>query len=410
MKKFLALIIITLILICTSGCNLPFVGETKTKKPSEITEADSVSEFNIYPENIKFEFKDKFQRAGYRQLNDSQKGVYILLDNAVFKMQTGYISLGDVSQHDINKAYLALRNDRPEYFWIPMSYSVRSHGYSNELCFAKSESDWLYTASERKKYESEILKTLTDFNLNLVGNESEFDRELEAHDFLTSLIEYDHSSVDNYEKNLSAWDIVGGICNGKAVCEGYSKSMQVFSYMLGLDCATVTGVAAEPHMWNVINIDQNWYHLDLTANDSDNKGYHFYFNVTTEYVLKSRTIDTSFDAVTDINSESRSNVFLPNCTATEQNYHVVNSLYIAKENQVQSTVVSIICDARRQGKNLVEFAVSPEMDFVFGSADALKVFKLEKCISLANSELGSKRIKKYSYGGIDGALGFMISW
>ena len=70
----------------------------------------------------------------------------------------------------------------------------------------------------------------------------------------------------------------------------------------------------------------------------------------------------------------------------------------------------MICAARRSGQKMVEFAVSPEMNFVFGTDDTLKTFKIERYISIANSELGSKRIKKYSYGGVKGALGFMISW
>lgn len=410
MKKLFSLLLITVLLISTTGCDFSFLDKITVLDSAEITEADSVSQFNIYPENSKFQIVGKFERSGYNQLNQTQKGLYILMDNAVFNMQSGYISLGNATEKDITIAFLALRNDRPEYFWLPTSYALKTKGTLGEICFAKTEKDWLYTATERKAFENKIFDVLTKINQKFSGNETEFTREILAHDTLVDRAEYDFENVNNFKNNPSSWNIVGAFLNGKAVCEGYAKSMQVLGFLLGLDCATVTGVSTEPHMWNVINIENNWYHLDPTANDTNNEGYHFFFNVTTEYILKSCTIDSSVDSLTDIDAIARGNIFLPTCTATEYNYHVVNSLYIAEKSQIESTVVSMICAARRSGQKMVEFAVSPEMNFVFGTDDTLKTFKIERYISIANSELGSKRIKKYSYGGVKGALGFMISW
>lgn len=410
MKKLFALLLITVLLVSATGCDFLNFSDTVILDPAEITEGYSIAKLNIYPENVKFRLIGKFERSGYSQLSDTQKGIYILMDNAVFNMQTGYISLGKASQSDISIACLALRNDRPEYFWLPTSYALRTKGVLGEICFAKSEKDWLYTATERENFEKKILNTLTEICQGFSGKETEFSREVSAHDTLVSRLEYDSENVNNYKNNPSSWDIVGAFCNGKAVCEGYAKAMQVLAFTLGINCATVTGVSTEPHMWNVINIENNWYHLDPTANDADADPYHFFFNVTTEYLLKSYTIDSVFTPTAQNETVDSGNIFLPICTATEYNYHIVNSLYIADKSQIESTVVSMLCAARRSGKRMVEFAVSPEMGFVFGTADAAKTFKIERCVSIANSELGSKRIKKYSYGGISGALGFMISW
>ena len=410
MKKILSLLLIAVILVSATGCDFSIFSEETVLDPAEINENFSISKLNIYPESKKFQLIGKFERSGYNQLNDTQKGIYILMDNAVFNMQTGYISLGKATQMDISIACLALRNDRPEYFWLPTAYALRTKGVLGEICFAKTDKDWLYTEAERQQFEKKILDALTQINQNFSGEETEFARELLAHDTLVTKLEYDSKNVNNYKNNPSSWDIVGAFCNGKTVCEGYAKAMQVLAFMLGINCATVTGVSTEPHMWNVINIENNWYHLDPTANDTDNSSYHFFFNVTTEYLLKSYTIDPVFKPVSQNETVDSGNIFLPTCTATEYNYHIVNSLYIADKSQIESTVVSMLCAARRSGKRMVEFAVSPEMDFVFGSADTAKIFKIERCVSIANSELGSKRIKKYSCGGITGALGFMISW
>lgn len=410
MKKISAFITALILTAALSGCGLPF----NSVEPSDdgvitVKERDSTVTLDIYPENDKYELTDKFQRAEYRQLTKQQKSLYIILDNAVYNMTTGYIKLGVTSKLDVEVAYHALRNDRPEYFWLPTSYTLRSSGDSYEICFAERADRWLYTAVDRRKYEAEIRKSLSEFLNTLDSDASEFDREVAAHDMLADSIDYDHAALESPKEHLGAWNIVGAFCDGTAVCEGYSRAMQIMCFMMGIDCAVVTGVTTEPHMWNLVKINGSWYHLDLTSNDGDNGVYHFFLNVTTDYMLKGRTIDPLFgENSTDIR---RCNTFLPLCTATEYNYHFVNSLYIADKSQTESTVVSLICDAVRGGRRTVEFGVSPDIGFVFGEQNAAEVFKLERCISAANAELPySQRLKAYSYGGVVGASGFVLSW
>ena len=126
-------------------------------------------------------------------------------------------------------------------------------------------------------------------------------------------------------------------------------------------------------------------------------------------MLKGRTIDPNVLSVPSL--DDRYNLFLPNCNTTDFNYHIINSSYIASMSQVESTVISHICSAVRSGKRSVEFSVDPKLNFVFGDDDAADRFKLERCISAANAELSAtERIRSYSFGGVKGALGFVISW
>lgn len=400
-----------------TGCSLPWNGngsspDIPSNGAATVNEQASTVTLDIYPENNKYELVDKFDRAEYRRLSDVQKGIYIIIDNAVYKMTTGYINLGLSSRSDVETAYRALRHDRPEYFWLPSFYTLRSSGNCYEICFAAKSDGWLYTPEERRIREAEIRQTLSGFLATLDGGLSEFDRELAAHDMLAENIVYDNKALENSESRAYAWNAVGAFCYGKAVCEGYSRAMQIMCFMLGLDCAVITGATTEPHMWNVVKIGGNWYHLDLTSDDGDNDVYHFFFNVTTEYMLKSRTIDPAFTELSEgTAAEERYNTFLPICNATEYNYHTVKSLYIADKSQSDSVIISAICNAVRSGYRSVEFAVSPELEFVFGYNDAARVFRLERCISAANAELSvSQQLRSYSYGGVNGALGFVISW
>lgn len=407
MKRLLAFGFAVLLLL--SGC----LGATDNGQHSaSVSEGDSTAKFDIYPENNPFTVVGRFDRAQYKALTDRQKDIYIKLDNALYNMQEGFVPLGECEQRDVELAYYALRNDRPEYFWVPNEYKLRSAGNSFELSFASSPSDWEYSEKERGELESEIKAELTEFLKTVSAEETEFQLELAAHDRLCDRVTYDNAALVHPENNAHAWSIVGGIAKGKAVCEGYSRAFQVMMYMIGIDCSLVTGVMSQSHMWNTVKMEGDWYHVDVTSDDTESGFYHFFFNVTDEYILKGRTVDKKAAAASDSDiSSGKFNLYLPSCTATKHNYHVVSSLYIGSADQVESTVVSVICDAVRSGRSFAEFAVSPKMGFVFGEGDVAKTFRLERCISAINAELSpSQRIKSYSYGGITGALGFTVAW
>ena len=59
------------------------------------------------------------------------------------------------------------------------------------------------------------------------------------------------------------------------VCEGYAKSMKIFCYYMGINCACISGTARGTssgipgaHMWNYVQMDDgNWYLVDATWDD-----------------------------------------------------------------------------------------------------------------------------------------------
>ena len=63
--------------------------------------------------------------------------------------------------------------------------------------------------------------------------------------------------------------------NPAFVCEGYAKSMKIFCYYMGINCACISGTARGTssgtpgaHMWNYVQMDDgNWYLVDATWDD-----------------------------------------------------------------------------------------------------------------------------------------------
>lgn len=112
-------------------------------------------------------------------------------------------------------------------------------------------------------------------------------RILKIHDYIVENTSYD-SSLD-YMYN--AYETLLG---HKAICSGYAEVFKTFMDMIGVECITITGVAGnDNHMWNMIKLDNEWYHVDVTWDDPiGNKSgsiYHNYFNVDDTTIAKDHT-------------------------------------------------------------------------------------------------------------------------
>lgn len=84
----------------------------------------------------------------------------------------------------------------------------------------------------------------------------------------------------------------GALKNGVAVCEGYACAAKLLLNKLGIPCdievGTCTGGGG--HGWNLVQLDGQWYQLDVTWNDQS-ASREDYLLVSDDYMLKSRTWD-----------------------------------------------------------------------------------------------------------------------
>ena len=89
--------------------------------------------------------------------------------------------------------------------------------------------------------------------------ESESERALFLHDYVCENFEYDHS--------LTNGGIYDFFLTGRGTCEAY---MLLYSALLR-ECGIESHFAASDpltHIWNIVLIDGEWYHVDVTWDDS----------------------------------------------------------------------------------------------------------------------------------------------
>lgn len=118
---------------------------------------------------------------------------------------------------------------------------------------------------------------------------SALDNELAIHDYIVSNVEY----VLDRDAEYPAYD---ALFKGSSSCGGYAEMFQTLMDMLGIQCIPITGRAdGDNHIWNMVCIDNEWYHVDTTWDDPVNgDGYvhHNYFNITDEDILLDHTPDS----------------------------------------------------------------------------------------------------------------------
>ncbi len=93
--------------------------------------------------------------------------------------------------------------------------------------------------------------------------------------------------------------VYGALVEKKALCEGYSKAFAYLCNLAGIENAIVTGETYVPHMWNMVKLDGNWYHVDVTWDKpTDELHKHFpdvilyqYFMVTDSVIKNTHIID-----------------------------------------------------------------------------------------------------------------------
>lgn len=94
------------------------------------------------------------------------------------------------------------------------------------------------------------------------------------YDALNAVINYDDA---NYSID-SAHDATGVLFDGKGVCESYTAAFRVCLEILGVDNYCVNNKSTVPgsmdgHVWNYVEQDGAWYHVDVTWNDGWDNAY-----------------------------------------------------------------------------------------------------------------------------------------
>ena len=224
----------------------------------------------------------------------------------------------------MNSAYQKFLDENPEIFWTDnfQIYKIESHGAPIQYKLViETNTDSELIEKERERLDLEIEKILSQIDKNM----SDYEKAIFVHDYIIKNCEYDTELADKIVngKELSEKDNLqrsayGCLVEKSTICSGYAKAYQIIMRKLGIECIYIYGTTkTEAHAWNCINIDGEYYNVDLTWDESEDP----------------EEVKYDYFCFTDANRSDSEHMFVtitqhPACTATRYNYFIYNGYYL----------------------------------------------------------------------------------
>ena len=278
----------------------------------------------------------------YSMLSEEEKPVYKEI-YAVLESMGKDVKLSTIDAQLLEKVFKCVLNDHPQFYYVE-GYNYTTYTKGEEVVKLEVTGKYSKTKEECEKADAQIENYVAACFSGIDEGISDYEKVKYIYRYIIENTEYNLASEDNQ-------NICSVFLNGESVCMGYAKAMQYLLLKQGILCTIVNGTANEgqEHAWNLLLLDGQYYHLDVTwgddsytvANASDSKvgmtNYSF-FCVTTEEISKTHTINSIVE--------------LPWCIAWENNYYVKEGFYF--DSMDTEKLAWIFSDAYEKGREYVE--------------------------------------------------------
>lgn len=283
---------------------------TKTYNVTTSPSADEQPSITVHDESLLDNYKQKYY---YNALTDKQRSLYELIYNGVSSHKEEiYIADLGCNAADVEAAFYAMDYDNPQFFWLDSGYT---YSYIAQTVYYVRPS-YTRTAKEAAAIEPKLEAAAEAITKVALTKDNLFERVVYLHDAVINRTTYVLSGGEHIQ------DADGVLLNGLALCEGYSKAFAYLCQSIGIECICVIGSSGGSHMWNMVKLDGEWYHFDVTFDDPVGEMpvcTYTYFGLTTEEISETHTIDEI--------------VKVPRATATKYNYYSAMGIQVYTDAQ-----------------------------------------------------------------------------
>ena len=292
-------------------------------------------------------------------LNEREQKAYDILVEGIARRKDE-ISVPAINEHELLRVHTAVNYDYPDFFYVDFySYKYIIGKYHTEI-----QINYTMSSSEAVRIKTEIDKKASKIAYK-VRSLSELDAERYINDEIRKIAVYGRTEG----KEFNAQNLIGAFLDGKCVCEGFAKAFKYLADMTRIKSIIAVGYAGtksgeiERHAWNIVRIDSQSYHLDVTYNnveyDTQGNISYFsraYFNLSDREILRDHVMDTTFP--------------LPKCPSSRGEVPIISAT---------KALLDFLRDEAGRGKRFSELRLTKE-------------FKIDEIINLISS-----RITPYDY-------------
>lgn len=156
----------------------------------------------------------------------------------------------------------------PEYFHVSTGYAYSRDSVSQLVTNVSFQ--YIYTAEElptkRKIYD----ETVAQIAAGVPTTASDFDKILYLHDYFVQNYAYDYEGLRQEQatgETTAIRDAYAFFTQKTGVCQAYMLALIATADAVGLECIPVTSDGMN-HAWNMVELDGEWYHIDVTWDDA----------------------------------------------------------------------------------------------------------------------------------------------
>lgn len=203
----------------------------------------------------------------YAMLETDMRALYNQIYANAMDMVERFAPVADVNVNQLKTVFEAVYNDHPELFWLETGYSCKylRSGKCVEITLKYNG------AAENPEQAGEAFENRAGEILSEAETlSSAAEKERYVHDRLMESVEYSLGA----SMNQSAYS---ALVEGSSVCAGYARAFQYLMQQLGIPCYYCTGFAGEDHAWNIVKLEDSYYNVDVTWDDTETPTYD-YFN------------------------------------------------------------------------------------------------------------------------------------
>lgn len=254
------------------------------------------NEYALKKDYINYQITNDFNPKNKKELINV---LYTILDSGINKFSfypdNSYTEYENDLNDLINGSALTAMNNYVHPFNSFSKFNIAANNYG------------IITISIDKTYNSlEIaaINTKLDLIMNTMKSKNTMDEIRNFHDYIIKTSKYDEKEAEiiknNIDKNLSSNKAYNVLINGMGLCGGYTDTMAIFLNRIGVDNFKV---ANETHTWNVVKLNDQIYHLDVTWDDpvtstGTDMLIYDYFMITTDELKNNDTLKHNYDTNT----------------------------------------------------------------------------------------------------------------
>ena len=317
--------------------------------------------------------QDGVSRYYYHTLSEDAQIAYTLILNAV-EAHPEEIEIPPLDDTEFSAMFQALSYDNPSLLCMENESHIVMRGAK-----AYFVPQYVTDAATCRRQTDDLLEKAREIVAQADSLPDAYDQELYFHDYICQNTTYLTQEDDGY----TAYN---ALVEGRAVCEGYSRALQLLLDMVGVPNYLATGVGVddsgsrEGHMWNIVTIGGSNYHVDATWDDLDAEDIHHYahtyFNVTDDY------IGVNHEEIAPAEN---------NCNAVAANYYVQNGMcFSAYDDACLQDMADAAAQSIQDGTYTIEVWFTNEQAYLEAAADLTENQAVYEVLYLADRRVAEQ--------------------